>query len=97
MPEVDKMDILDKSKLKQVSLTASRIVGFLLGIVLTGFVVNFMWYLFCALILGWGDSAPEWYIGIQERLFYGIFAGSVILWLGGAYWLRSRVRNRTQT
>ena len=71
--------------------------AFLIGIALTGFVANFLWYFFCGLVLGWGDSAPEWYIDVQEKVVYGIFLGSAILWLGGIYWLRSKNTKRPDT
>ncbi len=89
---MDKMSISGKSKLKKVSLTAGRIVGLLVGIVLTGYYVN-MWYHVCALKFGWGDRHPEWYLGIGDIV---IFAGSAILWLGGGYWFRLRAKKRTQ-
>jgi hypothetical protein len=81
------------TKLKKVSLTAIRIVGLLLGIVLTGYYVNSVWHLFCVPKLGWGNRRPEWYLGIEDIV---IFAGSAILWLGGAYWVRLRSKKRTQ-
>jgi len=104
---VGKMSIPGKSKLKKVSLTAirivrflvgivlsaSRIVGLLVGIVLTGYYAISIWHVFCAHKLGWGDRHPESYLGIEDIV---IFAGSAILWLGSAYWLRLRAKRRTQ-
>jgi len=86
------MGIPGKSKLKKVSLTASRIVGLLVGIVVTGYYANSIWHVFCVHKLGWGDTHPESYLGIEDIV---IFVGSAILWLGGAYW-RLRVKNRTR-
>jgi len=80
----------------KISLTAIRIVGLLVGMVLTGYYVNSIWHLLCVFKLGWGDRRPEWYGGIEDIVSYGIFAGSAILWLGGAYWLHLRAKNRTQ-
>ena len=75
---------------------AFSMLAFLVGIALTGLVANFLWYLFCALALGWGDSAPLWYINIQGKVFYGIFLGSALVWLGGIYWFRSKDKNMTE-
>jgi hypothetical protein len=90
MPEVCKMSFPGKSKLKKVSLTAGRIVGLLVGIVLTGYYANSFLYGW------WRDKRPEWYIGIEDIVFYGIFALSAILWLGGAYW-RCRAKKRIRS
>jgi hypothetical protein len=84
------MSIPVKSRLKKVSLTVTRIVGLLVGIVLTGYYANGILYGW------WRDRHPEWYVGIEDIVFYGIFAGSAILWLGSAYWLRLRAKYRTQ-
>jgi hypothetical protein len=84
------MSIPVKSRLKKVSLTVTRIVGLLVGIVLTGYYANGILYGW------WRDRHPEWYVGIEDTVFYGIFAGSAILWLGSAYWLRLRAKYRTQ-
>jgi tetratricopeptide (TPR) repeat protein len=90
MPEVCKMSVPGKSKLKKVSLTAGRIVGLLVGIVLTGYYAN-------GFLNGWWrDKRPEWYIGIEDIVFYGVFALSAILWLGGAYW-RFRAKKRIRS
>jgi hypothetical protein len=67
-------------KLKRVLWVTYGAFAFLVGIVLTGFIANFSWYLFHAVILGWRDSGPDWYINIQDWVMYGIFAGSAALW-----------------
>lgn len=33
-----------------------------------GVVFNFAWYFFHAVCLGWGDSAPDWYVNIQHQI-----------------------------
>jgi hypothetical protein len=48
-----------KSRLKKGFWTGYNIIAFLIGIALTGFALNFFWYLFHALVLGWRDSAPD--------------------------------------
>ena len=85
-----------KSKLNKVLWTAYEIFAFLIVIALTGFLVNWLWYLFCAIILGWRDSAPDWYIEIQQWIMFGIFLVSAIMWWAGAYWLRLKKRNGPQ-
>jgi hypothetical protein len=60
---------------------------------LTGVIINFLWYLFLALVVGWGDSAPEWYIEIQKIIFNTILIISVIIWIIGSQWFYHR-RNK---
>jgi len=90
MPEVGKMSVPGESKLKKLSVTTGRIVGLLVGIALTGYYANGFLYGW------WRDKRPEWYIGIEDIFFYGIFAGSAILWLGGAYWFRLKAKKGAQ-
>ncbi len=85
-----------KSSLRKVFWTGYNILAFLIGIALTGFALNFFWYLFHALVLGWGDSGPDWYIDIQWKVLYGIFLGAAMLWLGGAWGFRSRNRKKRE-
>jgi len=48
---------------------------------------QFLWYLFHALVLGWGDSAPDWYIGISVesalRHFFWVWWGGMVVSLKG--------------
>jgi hypothetical protein len=81
-----------KTRLKRQIWTWYGVPLFLFVLGLTGFAANFIWYFFLAVILGWGDSGPEWYIRIQDWIFYGIFAVSAVIWIGIAYWRRSRNR-----
>jgi hypothetical protein len=48
-----------------------------LGAIL-GWAANFVWYLIHALIFGWGDTAPEWYVCIQDKVQMGIFVLSLV-------------------
>ena len=49
--------------------------------VLMGFFLNFSWHFFLASIIGWGDSAPDWYFNIQEIVFMSIFLFGLIGWI----------------
>jgi SNF family Na+-dependent transporter len=53
------------------------ILGLFLGAIL-GWAANFLWYLIHALGLGWGDSAPEWNIRIQNNVQITIFILSCV-------------------
>ena len=79
----------DKARIKNVGYD---VFAFLIAVVFTGFFVNYVWYFFHAFILGWGDSAPEWYFGIQNLVFWGIFLGSAVFWffLAYRYFLKDR-------
>jgi hypothetical protein len=57
--------------------------GLIVGII-AGFVLNYLWYLFHALVLDWRDSAPEWYCQIQGTVMIGIFVGAVVGCLVGS-------------
>ena len=71
MPEIQ----LKKRIFISLALHSMTVV---IGLVV-GLLVNLLWYLFTALVVGWGDSAPDWYIEIQGRIFYGIMFASVIV------------------
>jgi hypothetical protein len=43
-----------------------------------GLLINTLLFLFTGVVLGWGDSAPEWYVHIQGKVLFGIMASSVI-------------------
>jgi hypothetical protein len=47
-------------------------------------LLNYLWYLFLALILDWRDSAPEWYFPIQGTVRTGIFVGAMVICLIGS-------------
>jgi hypothetical protein len=46
------------------------------GLVL-GLAINTLLFLFTGVVLGWGLGAPEWYVGIQGEILFGIMAFSV--------------------
>ncbi len=69
---------------------------FLVAIALTGFAANFALYIFHALILGWGDSGPEWYIEIEQWLFYGIFVAAAVLWIVVVHYRHTKNRKRLE-
>jgi hypothetical protein len=82
----------EMSKLKRILGAAYRTFVFLVVVVLTGFVGNILLFLFHALILGWRDTAPEWYINIHNWLFYGIFIASAFFWVVTGYYRRAKNR-----
>jgi hypothetical protein len=43
-----------------------------------GLLINTLLFLFTGVVLGWGVSAPEWYVHIQDKVLFGIMAFSVI-------------------
>jgi membrane protein DedA with SNARE-associated domain len=43
-----------------------------------GLLINTLLFLFTGVVLGWGLSAPEWYVHIQGKILLGIMAFSVI-------------------
>ena len=43
-----------------------------------GLLINTLLFLFTGVVLGWGLSAPEWYVHIQGKVLFGIMAFSVI-------------------
>lgn len=47
-------------------------VSILVGAIF-GMVINFELYFFHAVIVGWGDSAPDWYLQIQNNMINWIF------------------------
>ena len=54
--------------------------GLIVGVI-AGFVLNYIWYLFHALVLGWKDSAPEWYFPIRGTVRLMILIGMVVVFL----------------
>jgi hypothetical protein len=42
-----------------------------------GLLINTLLFLFTGVVLGWGVSAPEWYVHIQGKALFGIMAFSV--------------------
>jgi hypothetical protein len=43
-----------------------------------GLLINTILFLFTGVVLGWGISAPAWYVHIQGKVLFGIMAISVI-------------------
>ena len=60
-------------------MVALIIYSVALGLI-TGIILNALWYIFCALILGWGDSAPDWYFNIQRAVHNSILAFPIFIW-----------------
>ena len=52
-------------------------LGILLGFII-GIILNYLWFFFLALIVGWGDSAPGWYVEVQDFIHIAIVVVSVI-------------------
>jgi hypothetical protein len=46
-----------------------------------GISLNFSWHYFLAEVIGWKDTAPDWYFSIQETVFIGIFLLGLIGWI----------------
>jgi hypothetical protein len=44
-----------------------------------GLLINTLLFLFTGVVLGWGLSAPEWYVLIQGKVLCGILLFSVIV------------------
>lgn len=53
------------------------LIGLFLGILL-GLLLNLMRFLFQSIVLGWGDSAPEWYFNIQDEVETFVFVMSIV-------------------
>jgi hypothetical protein len=73
-----------------ISTILKRSLGVILVCVqglLAGLVLNFLWYLFLSLILGWGDSGPDWYMEIQGYIHWGLFLAGMVGWAIFYIWL----------
>lgn len=46
-----------------------------------GILLNFSWHYFLAEMIGWKDTAPDWYFNIQETVFIAIFLLGLIGWI----------------
>ena len=46
-----------------------------------GVFLNISWHFFLASVIGWGDSAPDWYFYRQETIFVCIFLIGLIGWI----------------
>ena len=57
-------------------------IGCLITGLVLGLIANFALLIFNSVILGWGDSAPDWYFRIQDQVFYGNFVAIIAL----IYW-----------
>lgn len=53
-------------------------VAIFIGIVI-GLAVNLGWFIFRGFILGWGDSAPDWYSHVQNHVHNGIIIFSIVI------------------
>ncbi len=53
-------------------------IGLLLGWV-TGYVVGFLWYFFKLIVLGYGDSGPQWINNVYDVIWaVSILSGIVV-------------------
>ncbi len=46
-----------------------------------GILLNFSWHFFLAEVIGWKDTAPDWYFNIQNIIFMGMFLFGLIGWI----------------
>ena len=69
------------------------IIGFFFGFIL-GLAANYLWYVFHALILGWRDSAPEWYFKIQDTVDTVIMSISIFVGIVGLHLLYNRAQKK---
>ena len=49
--------------------------------VVIGLFLNFSWHFFLAKVVGWEDTAPDWYFNIQKTIFMGIFLFGLMGWI----------------
>jgi len=74
----------------EISTILKRSLGVILVCVqglFLGFLLNFLWYIFLSLFLGWGDSGPDWYIAIQKYIFWGFLLTGLVGWAIIYRWL----------
>jgi uncharacterized membrane protein len=83
------MNISDDNKIRLNLL----VVGTGLGLVI-GWITNVLWYAFSGIILGWGDSAPDWYFNIRNTVQTTITVVAVLLTLVGLQLFFNRCRKR---
>jgi hypothetical protein len=83
------MTISDDNKIRLVLV----VVGIGLGLVL-GWISNALWFAFTGIILGWGDSAPDWYFNIQKQVQTSITVVTVFLTLIGLQLFFSKCKIR---
>jgi ABC-type antimicrobial peptide transport system permease subunit len=60
-------------------------LGLILGCVLA-FVLNIAWYIFTLIVLGYGHSAPEWFIEIDTWIERILIVISVLSCLIASQW-----------
>jgi len=83
------MTILENIKIRTILL----VVGSFIGLVL-GWAIGFIWLVFHSLVLGWGDTAPEWYFKIQGTVQTTILVISIIAGIVGLQFLWNRAQRR---
>ncbi len=72
------------------------IVGAFLGFVIGG-AINSIWFVFRALILGWRDTAPDWYFKIQGTVQTTITLISILIGICGIQFLYKRAQKKRIT
>ena len=86
------MNISNDNKMRLILL----VVGFLLGLVI-GWAANLLWYAFAGTMLGWRDSAPDWYFNIQNTVQTTITAVAILLTLIGSQLFFNRCKKRKKS
>ncbi|MBI5848760.1 MAG: hypothetical protein HZB31_12610 [Nitrospirae bacterium] len=79
----------EEIKIKVILLIVGAFLGFVFGE-----AIGIMWYVFCALVLGWGDSAPDWYFQIQGIVQTTILVISIIAGIVGLQFLWNRAQRK---
>ena len=83
------MNLTDEKKIRLIL----SVVGVGLGLVV-GWSANFLWFAFTGIILGWGDSAPDWYFNIQKTVQSAITITAILLTVVVLQWLFNRRKER---
>lgn len=83
------MNLTEDNKMRLILV----VVGIGLGLVL-GWVANVLWFAFTGIVLGWGDSAPDWYFIIQKTVQRTITVVSIFLTLIGLQLFFNRCKKR---
>jgi hypothetical protein len=83
------MNLTDDNKIRLILC----VVGIGLGLVI-GWSANLFWFAFTGIILGWGDSVPDWYFNIQKMAQTMITCTTILLTIVVLQWLFNRRKER---
>jgi len=83
------MAISENIKIRTILL----IVGSFIGLVL-GWAIGFVWLVFHSIVLGWGDTAPDWYFKVQGTVQTTILVISMITGMVGLQFLWNRTQRK---